>query len=67
MILGFFDFTTNYVVVGNVTEAMILSATGFFLGLFVYYGHEKAREYLAGDSVAKSAPAKDIDLLPASG
>jgi len=59
------DFTTNYVVVGNVAEAMILSATGFFLGPFVYYGHEKAWEYLGGDSAMKPVPARDIDLLPA--
>jgi uncharacterized membrane protein len=61
------DFTTNYVVVGGVAEAMILSATGFFLGPFVYFGHEKAWEYLAGDSTAKAAPAKEIRLLPAPG
>jgi uncharacterized membrane protein len=59
------DFTTNYVVVGSVAEAVILSATGFFLGPFVYFGHEKAWEYLAGDSPAKTAPASEIALLPA--
>jgi uncharacterized membrane protein len=59
------DFTTNYVVVGSVAEATILSATGFFLGPFVYFGHEKAWEYLAGDSAAKSAPAQEVTLLPA--
>ena len=59
------DFTTNYVVVRDVTEATILSATGFFLGPFVYYGHEKAWEYFSGDSTANAAPAKTIDLLPA--
>jgi uncharacterized membrane protein len=61
------DFTTNYVVVGTVAEAMILSATGFVLGPFVYYGHEKAWEYLADDSAAKVAAVKDIELLPAPG
>jgi uncharacterized membrane protein len=61
------DFTTNYVVVGTVAEAMILSATGFVLGPFVYYGHEKAWEYFADDSAAKAAPAKQIELLPAAG
>ena len=60
------DFTTNYVVVGTVAEATILSATGFFLGPFVYFGHEKAWEYLGGDSEVKAAPAKTIDLLPAA-
>jgi uncharacterized membrane protein len=61
------DFTTNYVVVGTVAEATILSATGFFLGPFVYFGHEKAWEYLAGESALKSVPAKHLDLLPAAG
>ena len=56
------DFTTNYVVVGNVAQAAILSATGFVLGPFVYYGHEKAWEYFgerAGDAAAEPK------LLPA--
>ena len=61
------DFTTNYVVVGSVAEATILSATGFFLGPFVYFGHEKACEYLAGDSATKAAPTNEIALLPAPG
>jgi uncharacterized membrane protein len=39
------DFTTNYVVVGNVGQAVILSATGFVLGPFVYFGHEKAWDH----------------------
>jgi uncharacterized membrane protein len=58
------DFTTNYVVVGTIAEATILSATGFFLGPFVYFGHEKAWEYLGGDSAVKSSPARDIHLIP---
>ena len=37
------DFTTNYVVVGDAAAAVLLSATGFVLGPFVYYGHEKGR------------------------
>ena len=60
------DFTTNYVVVGTVAEAMILSATGFVLGPFVYYGHEKAWEYFADDSAAKTASVKEVELLPAA-
>ena len=59
------DFTTNYVVVGNVSEAMILSATGFVLGPFVYFGHEKAWENFS--PAMKSAPASDLALLPAPG
>jgi uncharacterized membrane protein len=61
------DFTTNYVVVGSVPEALILSATGFVLGPFVYYGHEKAWEYFGDDSAVKLSPAKEIELLPAPG
>ena len=61
------DFTTNYVVVGTVAAAMILSATGFVLGPFVYYGHEKAWEYLADDPAPKVISGKDIVLLPAVG
>src|SRR5579871_3176638 len=41
------DFTTNYVVVGDAASAVLLSATGFVLGPFVYFGHEKAWEYFA--------------------
>ena len=57
------DFTTNYVVVGNVAQAAILSATGFVLGPFVYYGHEKAWDYFGG----QGEPARDAEprLLPA--
>jgi uncharacterized membrane protein len=39
------DFATNYVVVGDVATAAALSAFGFVLGPFVYFGHEKAWEY----------------------
>ena len=44
------DFTTNYVVVGDVASAVVLSASGFILGPFVYYGHEKAWEYFSQDA-----------------
>jgi len=50
-----------------VAEATILSATGFFLGPSDYFGHEKAWEYLAGDSAIKATPAREIALLPAPG
>lgn len=57
------DFTTNYVVVGDVASAAILSAAGFVLGPFVYFGHEKAWEYF-GERVDLASDAK---LLPAPG
>jgi uncharacterized membrane protein len=34
------EFTTNYVVVGNIGEAAALSAAGVVVGPFVYLGHE---------------------------
>jgi uncharacterized membrane protein len=57
------DFTTNYVVVGNVGQAMILSSTGLVLGPFVYYGHEKAWDYF-GERKPADAGAGDMKLLP---
>ena len=41
------DFATNYFVVRDVGSALILSASGFILGPFVYFGHEKAWEYFS--------------------
>jgi uncharacterized membrane protein len=38
------EFTTNYVVVGDVATAALLSSFGFFLGPIVYYGHERLWE-----------------------
>jgi uncharacterized membrane protein len=55
------DFTMNFVVVGNVGQAAILSATGFVFGPFIYYGHEKAWEYFGG---AASDVATEPRLLP---
>jgi uncharacterized membrane protein len=52
------DFTTNYVVVGDVASAVVLSASGFILGPFVYYGHEKAWEHF-------SQPVGNVAELPA--
>ena len=46
------DFTTNYVVVGNFAQAVILSATGFVLGPFVYYGHERLWERFGAPAAA---------------
>ena len=54
------DFTTNYVVVGDVTSAVLLSATGFVLGPFVYYGHEKAWEHFG------PAVDKKLEMLPSA-
>jgi uncharacterized membrane protein len=39
------DFTATFVVVGDVATAATLSAFGFVVGPFVYFGHEKAWDY----------------------
>jgi uncharacterized membrane protein len=54
------DFTLNYVVVGDVASAVLLSATGFVLGPFVYYGHEKAWEYFGPQA------DKTLDMMPSA-
>jgi uncharacterized membrane protein len=59
------DFTTNYVVVGDVASAVVLSASGFILGPFVYYGHEKAWEYFSEDADAVLDPTAERRPLPA--
>jgi uncharacterized membrane protein len=61
------DFATNYFVVRDVGAALILSASGFILGPFVYFGHEKAWEYFGrpkgGPKEGSDLPA--LPLLPA--
>jgi uncharacterized membrane protein len=39
------DFTTHYVVVGNLATAAALSAFGFVVSPFVYFAHEMAWDY----------------------
>jgi len=61
------DFTATYVVVGNAATAALLSAFGFVVGPFVYFGHERAWDYYSPpqeDAVRPGAPAR---LLPAPG
>jgi uncharacterized membrane protein len=59
------DFTVNYVVVRDVTQAVILSSSGFILGPFVYYGHEWVWDrFTKPQQPAADAPAP-IKLLPA--
>jgi uncharacterized membrane protein len=52
------DFTTIYVFVGNLATAAGLSAFGFVVGPFVYWGHEKAWDYYT------SADKPPVALLP---
>jgi uncharacterized membrane protein len=57
------DFTTIYVVVGDVLTAAGLSAFAFVVGPFVYLGHEKLWDYYG--SPKKGAPKEPTLLLPA--
>jgi uncharacterized membrane protein len=57
------DFATNYLVVRDVGSALILSASGFILGPFVYFGHERAWEYFTRPRGDADPPA--LPLLPA--
>ncbi|KWV46877.1 hypothetical protein AS156_20860 [Bradyrhizobium macuxiense] len=59
------DFTTNYVVVQSLAEAAILSASGFILGPFVYFGHEKAWEYFTSRGDHTTELPMETRLLPA--
>jgi uncharacterized membrane protein len=64
------DFTINYVVVGDVATALVLSASGFVLGPFVYFGHEWLWDrYGAPKERAEAAPAllewRGADEVPA--
>jgi uncharacterized membrane protein len=52
------DFTTNFVVVGDLATAAVLSASGFILGPFVYLGHEMVWDHYG-------SPAKRTLELPA--
>ena len=57
------DFTTLYVVVGDLPTALGLAAFGFVVGPFVYYGHEWAWDrYGSFDAPSLDPP---IHLLPA--
>jgi uncharacterized membrane protein len=59
------DFTTNFVVVGDLATAVVLSSSGFILGPFVYFGHEMAWDYFSGAKGPTPAPAASTRLLPA--
>ena len=60
------EFTTNYVVVGDVATAVLLSSFGFVLGPFVYFGHERAWDRLAPPTGRTAGPPTGpIALLPA--
>ena len=59
------DFTTNYVVVGDVATAVGLSAFAFVVGPFVYLGHEKLWDYYGSPKERTLDPPTATNLLPA--
>jgi uncharacterized membrane protein len=59
------DFTANYVVVGNFATAVALSASGFVLGPFVYFGHEWAWDHYGPPTVRTTDPLAPANLAPA--
>ena len=62
------DFTTNFVVVGDLATAAMLSASGFILGPFVYLGHEMVWDYYGSPGARTSEPqVTSAILLPAPG
>ena len=61
------DFTTNFVVVGDLVTALTLSASGFILGPFVYLGHEMAWDYYGSPATHTPDPPAPIILLQAPG
>jgi uncharacterized membrane protein len=59
------DFTTNYVVVGDLATAVGLSAFAFVVGPFVYFGHEKAWDHYGWLSERTPDLPGPTHLLPA--
>lgn len=50
------EFTTNFLVVGDATTAVALTAFGFVLGPFIYLGHEKVWELASAPKQSASEP-----------
>ena len=59
------DFTTNYVVVRDVATAAGLSAFGFVLGPFVYFGHEWVWDYYGSLRPRALAPPHNLSPVNA--
>jgi uncharacterized membrane protein len=61
------DFATNFVVVGDLVTAVTLSASGFILGPFVYFGHEMVWDYYGSPGAPALEPEAPTLLLTAPG
>jgi uncharacterized membrane protein len=61
------DFTVNFVVVADLATAAALSASGFILGPFVYFGHEWAWDRYGSPAEAAAEFDAPLELLPAPG
>jgi uncharacterized membrane protein len=61
------DFTTNFVVVGDLVTAAGLSASGFIFGPFVYLGHEMVWDRYGSTEERPPELAPPAKLLPAPG
>jgi uncharacterized membrane protein len=61
------DFSTNYVVVGDLVTAVGLSASGFILGPFVYLGHEMLWDRYGSPEKRRLELTPLAGLLPAPG
>jgi uncharacterized membrane protein len=59
------DFTVNFVVVGDLATAAALSASGFILGPFVYFGHEWLWDRYGSPAEAAVEFDAPLALLPA--
>jgi uncharacterized membrane protein len=61
------DFTANYVVVGDLATAALLSSFGFVVGPFVYLGHEMAWDYYGSPRERTLDLPTPTNLVPAPG
>ena len=59
------DFTVNFVVVGDLATAVALSASGFILGPFVYFGHEWLWDRYGSPAEGVAQFETPLALLPA--
>jgi uncharacterized membrane protein len=59
------DFTTHYVVFGNLATAAALSAFGFVVSPFAYFGHEMAWDYFGSPRARRLDLPMPTNLAPA--